>query len=317
MKITDIIENEYDALTEKKLAEIKQVPKSEIISKLLKLYENFMEIENSDTYGRYQELYVNYGLSDNLNDVLRKTFPFHPWTAKDITEFCFALTPYQEVEEFEYSGIFISELIHQHFADSQLKKGYYLKTNVERKNFGERYFEKDIEKDDEQNIKKNIEKDLEKNIENPLNRKKIQEKNVKEIIVEDRTTYLIPTEHLHKKIDYLGYRLIGEIIIIQGEAGRNCCKEMHAGTVTVTENVGDMLCHQMKGGTVIVEGNTFAGAGWASQGGTLIVKGNAKAPLGFHMEEGFIILEGNITEMTPINSYVNGKIICDKVIKYS
>ena len=123
MKIDNIIEKEYDHLAEKKITEIKQVPNSKIVSKLLCLYENFLQITPIDSYGKYKQLDIDSIGSDDLNEILRKAFPFHPWTSENITEFCFALTPYQEVEEFNFSGILFQNLSISTLQIRILKKG--------------------------------------------------------------------------------------------------------------------------------------------------------------------------------------------------
>jgi formylmethanofuran dehydrogenase subunit C len=98
---------------------------------------------------------------------------------------------------------------------------------------------------------------------------------------------------------YLGVRLAGGTIVVNGSTGGWTASGMTDGLIQVTGNAGDFLGgaipgdHQgMKGGTVVVGGNAGARTGDRMRRGTLLIEGNTGDYVASRMVAGTIAVWG-------------------------
>jgi formylmethanofuran dehydrogenase subunit C len=126
--------------------------------------------------------------------------------------------------------------------------------------------------------------------------------------------YVIHTDHLDQKIDFLGrrnrkkitvmgdvgsevgYGMDGGSITVKGDAEDNAGKWMRDGLIAVEGNAGENLGFCMQGGLVVVEGDAGDTVGHGMKGGVINVRGNAGWGVGCEAGAGYIILEGNATD---------------------
>lgn len=115
------------------------------------------------------------------------------------------------------------------------------------------------------------------------------------------------------KIRYLGYKMSGGKIIVEGDVGHLTGYKMINGTIVVKGNTGNWLGAKMKNGLIEVHGNagSFVGAkllgekpGKGMKGGMIIIHGDAGSNIGAGMKKGTIIIEGNAEEA--VGAYMIG-----------
>jgi len=104
--------------------------------------------------------------------------------------------------------------------------------------------------------------------------------------------FVVHTENLTTRIDYIGYRN-KKNITVEGPAGDCLGRSMKGGTIIVNGYALGHVGHTMKRGTIIVNGDAYDDIGFRMRGGTIIVKGNAANSVGFGMDGGKITIEGN------------------------
>ena len=119
-----------------------------------------------------------------------------------------------------------------------------------------------------------------------------------------------------EKIRYLGYRMNGGKIIVEGGIGPLAGYKMVKGNIVVKGSAGDWLGAKMKGGSIEVFGNAgnFVGAklpgekpGKGMKDGTIVIHGSAGSYIGLGMRGGTIIVEGNAGNM--VGGYIVGGVI--------
>lgn len=109
-------------------------------------------------------------------------------------------------------------------------------------------------------------------------------------------------------VHWIGAKMDGGEIRIDGDAGRHIGSEMKAGTITVNGNVGGWLGSEMKGGLIHVHGDAGHLVGAAYRGsergmnrGTILVDGNAGNEIGHTMRRGLIAIGGNTGDLIGFN----------------
>ncbi len=112
------------------------------------------------------------------------------------------------------------------------------------------------------------------------------------------------------KIRYLGYKMSGGKIIVNGDIGPLAGYKMRNGIIIIKGNADDYLGAKMKGGYIEVYKNAknFVGskllgekAGKGMKGGRIVIHGNAGSYVGNGMKGGEIIIEGNVKDYAGMN----------------
>jgi len=106
------------------------------------------------------------------------------------------------------------------------------------------------------------------------------------------TEYVVHTQHLVKKINYLGFKNTKNIVV-NGNMGHSIGKCMKRGSITLNGDVGERVGWDMKDGTIIVNGNADVELGCGMEGGSISVNGNAGRGVGFRMMGGTLTIKGN------------------------
>ncbi len=103
------------------------------------------------------------------------------------------------------------------------------------------------------------------------------------------------------KLDFIGKKLKGGSITINGDVGAYLAQEMEAGTIKVKGNAGLYAACEMKNGYLEIIGNSgdflaaaLPGNRQGMRGGTVLVKGNVGERAGDHMRRGVLLIEGNV-----------------------
>jgi len=119
-----------------------------------------------------------------------------------------------------------------------------------------------------------------------------------------------------EKIRYLGYKMNGGKITVEGNVGHLVGYKMAKGSIVVKGSTGNWLGAKMKGGSIEIFGNAgnFVGAkllgekpGKGMKDGTIIIHGNAGSYIGLGMKGGIIIIENNAGNM--VGGYMVGGLI--------
>lgn len=119
----------------------------------------------------------------------------------------------------------------------------------------------------------------------------------------------IEGKNLHKT-RYVGYKMSGGKIVINGDAGHLVGYKMKGGKIIIKGNVGNYLGAKMKGGEIEVFGNagSFIGAklsgekpGKGMKGGRIIIHGSAGSFIGDGMGGGEIYIEGTAGDLIGLN----------------
>lgn len=133
----------------------------------------------------------------------------------------------------------------------------------------------------------------------------------------DNEHYTIHTDHLRKRIDFLGYKNRSNMSI-RGDVGNSFCDHMEGGLVFVTGNIYGAVGTCMKGGEIIVEKNVYGHVGGEMEDGMItvvgsvgkenhihisnekIIVGDPSAVAGVKMKGGKIVINGNSGPFTGI-----------------
>ena len=119
-----------------------------------------------------------------------------------------------------------------------------------------------------------------------------------------------------EKIRFLGYKMNGGKIIVEGDIGHLAGYKMVKGSIVIKGSAGNWLGAKMKGGSIEVFGDVgnFVGAkllgekpGKGMKDGTIIIHGNAGSYIGLGMKGGTIIIEKNAGNM--VGGYMVGGLI--------
>lgn len=109
------------------------------------------------------------------------------------------------------------------------------------------------------------------------------------------TEFKVLTNHLSRRLDYLGYHLGSngtKNVVIRGDVGEHVCDGMERGKLVVQGNAGGNAGDDMKGGELIIEGNSGQEAGNNMEGGELIIEGNSRQGAGHYMKGGKLVIKG-------------------------
>ncbi len=132
MNLTKITNEEYESIAEKKEKTIfHSLDKN--VSALLKLYEIWlMKLDEKKCRSAY---FAKCTLSRILEDIQNKdkqvyeTYTDLLYSPEDITNLCFAMIPYASRRNyFFYSGVFLSELVNQHYEKTKSEEEYKIIT---------------------------------------------------------------------------------------------------------------------------------------------------------------------------------------------
>jgi len=104
--------------------------------------------------------------------------------------------------------------------------------------------------------------------------------------------------------EHLGSQITGGKIIVNGDVGNWCAAEMKNGEIIVNGSVGDFVGsnyigskHGMTGGQILVNGNAGDFVGARLLNGIILIEGDAGMFLGYYMRGGKIIVKGKCSEM--------------------
>lgn len=107
---------------------------------------------------------------------------------------------------------------------------------------------------------------------------------------------------------WIGKRMTGGSIRLEGDAGFNLGEEMMGGTITVHGSVEDWVGCSMKGGLIEVYGRagnqvgaSIRGRGRGMTGGTIRINGDAGYEVGSWMEGGVIHIIGSVDQFTGVH----------------
>jgi len=102
---------------------------------------------------------------------------------------------------------------------------------------------------------------------------------------------------------YAGYKMMGGEIIIKGSAASWLGAKMKNGVIEVYGDAGDFVGAKlmgekpgkgMKNGTIVIHGNAGSNVGAGMKGGTIVIDGSAGNLLGVHMVGGSILVKGSV-----------------------
>jgi len=103
----------------------------------------------------------------------------------------------------------------------------------------------------------------------------------------------IRTHHPSDLLIDIGASHESKYLIVNGDVGFQCGRDMKSGIIRVKGNVGTDAGMRMEGGKIIVEGNARDAIGWYMEGGIIHVKGDVGIDVGAAMEGGEIYLNGS------------------------
>lgn len=114
-----------------------------------------------------------------------------------------------------------------------------------------------------------------------------------------------------QKVKYIGARMTGGNIIINGDAGMHTGAEMSGGEIRVKGSVRDWAGAEMKGGLMIIEedaghqlGCAYRGSSEGMTGGCIVVKGDVGTEAGSNMRRGMIVIKGDADQF--VGAHSNG-----------
>lgn len=112
------------------------------------------------------------------------------------------------------------------------------------------------------------------------------------------------------KLCYLGYRMSGGRIVVEGDVGHFTGYKMRGGSIVVKGNTRNYTGSKMRGGTIEVLGDAGHKLGGKLQGekpgkgmkgGKIIVHGRAGAEVGVGMRSGTIIIHGDAGNLVGVD----------------
>ena len=111
-----------------------------------------------------------------------------------------------------------------------------------------------------------------------------------------------------KSVHWIGAKMNGGQISIEGNVGRHVGSQMTGGSICVNGNAGDFAGCEMRGGAIEINGNAadWLGGGYngtksAMGGGSIIVHGSAGNAVGSAMRRGTIFVMGDVGKLTGWN----------------
>ncbi len=111
-----------------------------------------------------------------------------------------------------------------------------------------------------------------------------------------------------RSVHWIGARMTGGKIILQGDVGRHVGSQMEGGEIVVHGDVGDFVGCEMTGGSISIEGNAqhwigaaYPGTKAGMKGGTIFVRGNTGNAVGHAMRRGIICVRGSAGDLVGWN----------------
>ncbi len=117
---------------------------------------------------------------------------------------------------------------------------------------------------------------------------------------QENKEYILFTEHLEKKIDYIGYLANGAHIHIVGDAGLFLGKDMKSGRITILGNTGSSPGFGMNGGAITIRHNAGPLVGNYMNGGEIHIDGGYRS-ISDQIYGGRIFHRGNELSFSKIN----------------
>ncbi len=121
--------------------------------------------------------------------------------------------------------------------------------------------------------------------------------------------YVVHTDHLSLKMDYLGFKN-QKNILVNGSVRDNLGRQMVEGSIVLNGDTENDAGYVMIGGVITINGNTGNWTGIYMRGGEIILNGNASAFVGDSMQNGVIHVLGN-AGLTVGNKMRGGEIHLD------
>ncbi len=225
MKLTNIIETEYDTDWKNPRTELKTDTKLQ--KKILQIY--FQAIASFETKMESTEMY------DKIIKKSKKALNSLSYTREDITQFSTELLSHQDILRFYWSGIFISALIHIHHEEEIKKKiassPYIIITEGYEKSFSYLGIK---------NSSANIYIQGNCNI---------------------RTGAYMNGGLVHifgNTGNQTGYAITGGKIIVEGNTQNNLGEKNDGGYIHIKGNVGDKLGEKMQRGRIDIDGTILS-----------------------------------------------------------
>jgi formylmethanofuran dehydrogenase subunit C len=111
-----------------------------------------------------------------------------------------------------------------------------------------------------------------------------------------------------RSVHWIGTRMTGGTIILQGDVGRHLGSQMQGGEIVVHGDAGDFVGCEMTGGSIRIEGNAqhwvgaaYPGTKAGMKGGTIFVHGNAGNAVGHAIRRGIIGVRGSAGDLVGWN----------------
>ncbi len=232
MNLTSITQTEYSNVEEKKIVSTHKET-SKYQSKVLEVYKEFLAIHRAD-----KDIQP---LLKNLQKYIGTTNT-SMYSQEDITTFCLQLINFEEDESFFISGLFLSQLVNDHYERTHEEKEYILVTNhlqekmsyLCRKNNGA-------------------------NIRVKGSAASYFADEMKEGII------ILEGDCEHE----LGMHMKGGLVHVLGNCTVGCGQQLSSGYILVFGNAGDCVGANMKGGIVEVKGHVGTDIGINMRGGLL------------------------------------------------
>lgn len=110
------------------------------------------------------------------------------------------------------------------------------------------------------------------------------------------------------RVHWLGSKLRGGRIDVEGTIGRHVGSELRGGEIHVHGDAGDFAGAEMRGGLLKIQGRAgnlvggaYRGSERGMRGGTLIIGGSAGDEVGHSQRRGLIYIAGNIGDLAGLN----------------
>lgn len=255
---------------EQKSDRTQEVKKTERLEELVKKYEGFIEKATDDNKALYSYYELKFDNSDNIN-------------SKEVEDFSLLLGKYQKLENFEYTGYYISKLI-----GSSEDKEFTINT---------KHLKSLINHLGHENNGKII--TINGNAGNNVG------------CIMKKGTININGNAGH----HVGLSMEDGLIIVKGNVGNWLGNDMENGKIIINGNAGNQVGFYMKNGTITVKGNAGSWVGDYMKNGKITINGNAGLYFGHNMVGGIVNINGDYESLAGNikggNIYHKGKLIVE------
>ncbi len=313
MKLTDIVQTEYETIENKEIKTPKKAGVNRNVSRLLHCIKTYL---SSDT------TYSNTLLNGSGEKRFIKEIQRIDYTAQDITTLCFALETLTDHRLFSSSGWVISALVNEHYSRTKQKESYTLMFEHIPPLDAICYRLDGASVDIFGGVNDLFAKKMIKGTINLHGSAKDEACSYMmggsvtiEGSIKDSGCKNMINGNVHIKgcaKSFLGEDMLQGTIFVDGNTENYCGRRMDNGYILVRGNTGDYLGRSMKRGVIVVCGNAGPFAGSNMLSGTLVIKGKNGNFLGEYLDKGIIIAEGSCGESV---GYMGnfGKIIIDEM----